>query len=131
MEPESIAVTVETEPAPESTENPSIERTIGQLETETEHLTEEVEEAAETAEQAQSTAEAAIEIAIEANQSQWATQEMVEELRSEVRNLTAAFQALSEAEGDQDEIEQIQLPEETEAEPQAEVKTSRIPSWLI
>lgn len=133
MEPVETTVTVETEPAAESSQDPSIERTIGQLETETEHLSEEVQEATETAEAAEETAEIAIEIASGASNRTFDAEIAISELREQVRDLAAMFESLSEAEDDQESstAEEVDLPAETEAEPVPEVKARWLPDWVI
>lgn len=134
MSEQNATITIETEQPEQIPEPQSIERTIGQLETETEHLAEQVTEAEQTAEQAEQTAETAIEIASEASERSWNAREAIEELRNEIPGMIQAelLRLQSEDEDGQDEsIEEIELPEESDLEPVPEVKTRRVPGWLI
>lgn len=134
MDPVETTVTVETEPAAESSQDPSIERTIGQLETETEHLSEEVQEATETAEAAEETAETAVAIAEQAIENTWDARQEVERLRSEIPGIVVAVLESLDAAGDDQEnstAEEVELPAEMETEPLPEVKTRWLPDWVI
>lgn len=75
-----------------TTANPSVERTIGQLETKQDQVQEQAAEAAETAEAAESTAEAAVSIAGNAAETAYDARAEVDRLRGEV---TAGFEALA------------------------------------
>jgi hypothetical protein len=119
--PEAIVIT-ESNPEPE----PSVERVIGQLETETEHLAEEVSEATETAEQAESRSETAIDIASSAAGAAYNAEEAIASLRSELPEMISAAVTLAlESEEEEDlpasEVEVVSLPE-AEPEPVTSVQ---------
>lgn len=126
-------VTVRVETETPGTPEPSVDRTIGQLETETEHLAEEFQEVSEQLEEVQDQADQAETIAQSAAETAWDARAEVERLRSEMETgFSELRNLLSEAEDDQESsTEEIILPDPPEAEPMPEVKTSKIPSWLI
>lgn len=123
--PEITIVQVDPTPEPESQ---SVERTLGQLETETEHLSEEVQEATETAEAAETIAEAALDVAAEATEAAWDARAAIEQLRLEIPELVAAAMDLqNEDEADHEEAETVELIEIPDAEPEpvTEVQNER------
>lgn len=120
MSEQVIVVTPEPETA-ESSE--SLERTVGQLETETEHLSEDLQELETETETAQETAEVAIEIAETAAETAWATRQDLETFKLEI--LTMLQNEEEEGQEESPAVEVIDLPEITDQPEQVEVQSEQ------